>query len=82
MLTTAWVVTIIVGLLSIQPAANMLSPTQIMNTSYDPFDLVNTYGAFGTVDHERMNVVFEGTLHGNHISIKVCLCFLTNSHRK
>jgi len=61
MLTTAWVVTVIIGLLSVQPAVNMLSPRQIMNTSFDPFDLVNTYGAFGSVGRERMNVVFEGT---------------------
>ena len=33
-----------------------------MNTSFDPFDLVNTYGAFGTVGTERLNVVFEGTM--------------------
>jgi len=33
-----------------------------MNTSFDPFDLVNTYGAFGTVGQERLNVVFEGTM--------------------
>jgi hypothetical protein len=39
----------------------MLSPGQIMNASFDPFDLVNTYGAFGTVGRERLNVVFEGT---------------------
>jgi len=39
----------------------MLSARQIMNTSFDPFDLVNTYGAFGTVGKERLNVVFEGT---------------------
>jgi len=39
----------------------MLSPGQIMNTSFDPLDLVNTYGAFGTVGQERTNVVFEGT---------------------
>ena len=32
-----------------------------MNTSFDPLDLVNTYGAFGSVGKERMNVVFEGT---------------------
>ena len=32
-----------------------------MNTSFDPLDLVNTYGAFGTVGQERLNVVFEGT---------------------
>ena len=62
MLTTAWVVTVIIAFLSIQPIVNMLSPGQIMNTSFDPFDLVNTYGAFGTVGQERLNVVFEGTM--------------------
>lgn len=61
MLTASWVVVCIVGLLSIQPVFNMLSSGQIMNTSYDPLDIVNTYGAFGTVGKERMNVVFEGT---------------------
>lgn len=61
MMTTAWVVTAIVALLSIQPIGNLLSPGQIMNTSFDPLDLVNTYGAFGTVGRERYNVVFEGT---------------------
>ena len=62
MLTTAWVVTVIIAFLSIRPAINMLSPGQIMNTSFDPLDLVNTYGAFGTVGRERLNVVFEGTM--------------------
>ncbi len=62
MLTTAWVVAIVIGLLSIQPALNLLSPGQIMNRSFDPLDLVNTYGAFGTVGQERLNVVFEGTM--------------------
>jgi hypothetical protein len=61
MLTTAWVVAGIVALLSIQPVLNMLSPTQVMNTSFDPLDLVNTYGAFGSVGQERGNVIFEGT---------------------
>lgn len=69
MLTAAWIVTCIIGLLSIQPTCNMLSPRQTMNTSYDPLDLVNTYGAFGTVGKERLNVVFEGTL-GNDTSDK------------
>ncbi len=32
-----------------------------MNTSFDPLDLVNTYGAFGSVGEVRYNVVFEGT---------------------
>jgi Lipase maturation factor len=61
MITTAWVITAIIAILSIQPVMNMLSPDQIMNTSFDPLDLVNTYGAFGTVGKERFNVVFEGT---------------------
>ncbi|WP_235906492.1 lipase maturation factor family protein [Ginsengibacter hankyongi] len=61
MFITAWAVTIVIGLLSIQPAFNILSPRQIMNGSFDPFELVNTYGAFGTVGQERLNVVFEGT---------------------
>jgi hypothetical protein len=61
MQVTAWIVTALVAMLSIQPIFNMLSPRQIMNTSFDPLNLVNTYGAFGTVGRERMNVVFEGT---------------------
>lgn len=62
MLTTAWVVTVIVALLSIRPTLNLLSSGQVMTTSFDPLELVNTYGAFGTVGQERLNVVFEGTL--------------------
>jgi hypothetical protein len=65
MATAGWIVTALIGLLSIQPALNMLSPGQIMNTSFDPLDLVNTYGAFGSVGRERMNVVFEGTTDEN-----------------
>jgi hypothetical protein len=57
----AWTVAVIVAVLSIQPVVNMISPGQIMNTSFDPLDLVNTYGAFGSVGRERLNVVFEGT---------------------
>jgi hypothetical protein len=61
MTITARTITVIIGLLSIQPIVNMLSPNQIMNTSYDPLNLVNTYGAFGSVGTERLNVIFEGT---------------------
>ena len=61
MLRTAWVVGIVVAVLSIQPVLNIFSPDQIMNTSFDPLELVNTYGAFGIVGKERYNVVFEGT---------------------
>jgi hypothetical protein len=62
MLVTAWTVAAAIALLSIQPALNILSSQQIMNTSFDRLDLVNTYGAFGSVGRERLNVVFEGTM--------------------
>ncbi|HEX2677590.1 MAG TPA: lipase maturation factor family protein, partial [Polyangiales bacterium] len=46
---------------SYQPAANMLSPHQRMNGSFDPFHLVNTYGAFGSVGKQRDEVILQGT---------------------
>ncbi|MEO6872161.1 MAG: lipase maturation factor family protein [Chthoniobacterales bacterium] len=61
MLRTVWAVAALLALLNIQPIINILSPQQIMNTSFDPLDLVNTYGAFGSVGKERYNVIFEGT---------------------
>jgi len=61
MLGVSWGIAALVALLSIQPVVNIFSPHQIMNTSFDPLDLVNTYGAFGSVGKERYNVVFEGT---------------------
>jgi Lipase maturation factor len=53
--------TCLVAYLSIKPVINLFSPNQMMNTSFDPLDLVNTYGAFGTIGRERLNVVFQGT---------------------
>jgi len=52
---------VIVALLSLNPVTNMLSAGQVMNTSFDPFELVNTYGAFGSVGRERYEIVLEGT---------------------
>jgi hypothetical protein len=51
----------VVVLLSIGPAANMLSSAQVMNTSFEPLHLVNTYGAFGSVGNVRDEIVIEGT---------------------
>ncbi len=51
----------LVALLSVGPVRNLLSPAQVMNTSFDRLALVNTYGAFGTVGRERDEIVFEGT---------------------
>ena len=47
--------------LSIQPILNLFSRHQAMNRSYNPFHLVNTYGAFGSVGKERFEIVIEGT---------------------
>jgi len=47
--------------LSIQPARNLLSRHQAMNLNYNPFHLVNTYGAFGNVGRKRYEIVIEGT---------------------
>jgi hypothetical protein len=61
MRVASWLLAGLVAILSVQPAINLVSPRQMMNASFDPFDLVNTYGAFGTVGRERDNIVFEGT---------------------
>jgi hypothetical protein len=47
--------------LSIAPTVNLVMPHQVMNGSFDPLHLVNTYGAFGSVDAERHEVIIEGT---------------------
>ena len=52
---------VLVIYLSAAPVLNLFSGRQLMNYSYDPLDLVNTYGAFGTVGRERDEIVFEGT---------------------
>jgi hypothetical protein len=56
-----WVVALLVALLSIRPARNLLSKNQIMNTTYDPCHLVNSYGAFGSITRPRYEIVLEGT---------------------
>ncbi|MFD8371741.1 lipase maturation factor family protein [Streptomyces sp. NPDC059688] len=48
--------------LSYHPVTNMVSRRQVMNRSFDPLHLVNTYGAFGSVSRVRYEVVVEGTL--------------------
>ncbi len=53
--------TAFVLLLSIRPATNLFSRRQIMNTSFEPLHLVNTYGAFGSITRERMEIIVEGT---------------------
>jgi uncharacterized membrane protein YphA (DoxX/SURF4 family) len=47
--------------LSVPVVRNLVSGHQMMNTSFGALDLVNTYGAFGSVGRERREIVFEGT---------------------
>jgi len=48
--------------LSRRVVANLMSPDQAMNASFDPLRLVNTYGAFGSVSRQRVEVIVEGTI--------------------
>ncbi len=57
----AWAVALVVLARSIQPAKNMLSERQVMNTAYDPLHLVNSYGAFGSITKDRYELVLQGT---------------------
>jgi uncharacterized membrane protein YhdT len=52
---------LVIGL-SYFPVRNLLSRHQAMNASFDPFRLVNTYGAFGSVSRVRDEIIVEGTL--------------------
>ncbi len=56
----------LVALLSLGPIGNLLSSGQAMNTSFDPLELVNTYGAFGSVEQTRNEIILEGSLDGEH----------------
>jgi uncharacterized membrane protein YhdT len=65
--TPAWftalvlAVSALVIVLSWWPVRNMASPRQAMNASFNPFHIVNTYGAFGTVGRQRYELIVEGT---------------------
>jgi hypothetical protein len=52
---------VLVAILSVRPARNLLGRRQLMNASFDPLRLVNTYGAFGAITRVRREVVLEGT---------------------
>jgi hypothetical protein len=63
---TWWVVlglvaSALIVVLSIRPALNLVSKRQLMNSSFDPLRLVNTYGAFGHVTKHRDELIIEGT---------------------
>jgi len=59
-----YVLAAVVAALSIAPTLNMLSPSQVMNTSFEPLHLVNTYGAFGSITRRRYEIAIEGSDDG------------------
>nr|XP_009934284.1 PREDICTED: lipase maturation factor 1 [Opisthocomus hoazin] len=52
---------LLIAYLSIPVVLNLLNSRQVMNTSFNPLRLVNTYGAFGSITKERTEVVLQGT---------------------
>jgi hypothetical protein len=52
---------LLVAFLSYWPVRNLLGRAQLMNYSFNPYHIVNTYGAFGSVTRNRDEVVVEGT---------------------
>jgi Lipase maturation factor len=52
--------TALVVVLSWRPAKNLVSRRQRMNSTFDPLHMVNTYGAFGSINRTREEVVLEG----------------------
>lgn len=55
---------ILVAILSFGPIGNLLSDRQAMNASFDPLHLVSTYGAFGSVNRHRDEIIMEGSADG------------------
>lgn len=57
----SFVLLIVVIGLSIPVVQNLMSSRQYMNTSFNRWDFVNTYGAFGSVGKERYELAVQGT---------------------
>ncbi|XP_032316499.1 lipase maturation factor 1 isoform X3 [Camelus ferus] len=56
---------VLITWLSIPVVVNLLSPQQVMNSSFNPLRIVNTYGAFGSITKERTEVILQGTASSN-----------------
>ena len=50
------------AVLSWWPLRNLFARRQLMNASFNRYQLANAYGAFGTVTKERIEIVVEGTM--------------------
>lgn len=56
-----YVLAVVTVALSVQPTLNLFSKRQLMNYCYNPLQLVNSYGAFGSVTKARYELIIEGT---------------------
>lgn len=52
---------LLIAYLSFPVIQNLVSSKQIMNTSFSPLRIVNTYGAFGSITKRRTEVILKGT---------------------
>jgi hypothetical protein len=57
----AWAYAALVVWLSLPVVANLISRRQAMNRSFGRLHLVNTYGAFGSVGEQRLELIIEGS---------------------
>ena len=55
----------LIAYLSVPIVQNLMSSRQIMNTSFDSFRLVNTYGAFG-----RYYICCKGRKHEHQLHVR------------
>lgn len=61
-----WTVIVVAGtaglvVASVPALRNLFSPRQLMNASFNRWQLGNAYGAFGSVTKRRIEVIIEGT---------------------
>ena len=58
---TVLTVTAVVVVLSRRPVRNMASRRQMMNVSYNRLHVASSYGLFGRITRERLEIAIEGT---------------------
>lgn len=55
-----WAVVVLLVVRSREPLRNLFRRSQLMNAAFDRWQLVNAYGAFGTVTSRRVEMEIEG----------------------
>jgi hypothetical protein len=63
---TILILLVFITVLSYQPFKNLIGPRQAMNTSYDQFHFVNSYGVFGSITKKRYELIIKGSNDGTN----------------